>query len=161
MKNLALVPAIVLAIVVAALAAGQGAKKGKESPGKGKEPPVNVEQQLKQMEDDWLKALKNKDAEAFRTLLAEDWMGTDEKGKLLTREAYIAQMLSNPDVIEANENFDMKMRIIGDTAIVTGGLNETGKRNGKMYADLYRWTDIFMKRGGRWQPVASQWVKIP
>ena len=56
---------------------------------------------------------------------------------------------------------DMQVRIYGDTAVVTGGLTEKGTRNGTAYTDTYRWTDVFVKRGSRWQAVVSQWAKVP
>jgi ketosteroid isomerase-like protein len=82
-------------------------------------------------------------------------------GKSLNREEYLSQTTANTDVIQSNENTDMQVRVFGDTAVVTGGLIEKGTRNGTAYTDTYRWTDVFVKRGGRWQAVASQWVKVP
>ena len=55
----------------------------------------------------------------------------------------------------------MQVRVYGNTAVLTGGIREKGMRNGKAYADTSRWTDVFVKRGGRWQAVVSQWVKVP
>ena len=113
------------------------------------------------MEDDWAKAIKNKDAATLRRIIAEDWVGTDEKGKVLNREQSISQTTSNPDVIESEENFDMQVRVYGNTAIVIGGGTERGTRNGTAYTDTYRWTDVFVKRSGRWQAVVSQLLKVP
>src|SRR5712691_3254830 len=155
MKKQSLICALLLALVFPALVVGQGKTKSKGPQAGG------VEQQLKQMEDDWLKAIKNKEAAALRRIIAEDWVATDEKGKILNREPYISQMTSNPDVIESNESFDMQVRVYGNTAVVTGGSREKGTRNGTAYTDSYRWTDVFVKRGGRWQAVVSQWAKFP
>ena len=154
MKNPTLISALLLALVFPALVVGQGRTKSKRTQAGG------VEQQLKQMEDDWQKALKNKEAAPLRRIIAEDWVATDEKGKVLNREPYISQTTSNPDVIESAENFDMQVRVYGNTAVVTGGTREKGTRNGTAYTDTYRWTDVFGKRGGRWQAVVSQWAKV-
>jgi ketosteroid isomerase-like protein len=53
------------------------------------------------------------------------------------------------------------VRVYGNTAVVTGGLTEKGTRDGTAYTDTYRWTDVFVKRGGHWQAVVSQWAKVP
>jgi ketosteroid isomerase-like protein len=153
MKNPTLICALLLALVFPALVVGQ--PKSKESQGGG------LEQQLKQMEDDWQKAIKNKEAATLKRIIAEDWVGTDDKGKVLNREPYLSQTTSNPDAIESTENFDMQVRVYGDTAVVTGGSREKGTRNGTAYTDTYRWTDVFVKRDGRWQAVVSQWAKVP
>ncbi len=153
MKKPTLISALLLALVFPALVVGQ--PKSKESQAGG------LEQQLKHMEDDWQKAIKNKEAATLKRILAEDWVGTDDKGKVLNREPYISQTTSNPDAIESTENFDMQVRVYGDTAVVTGGSREKGTRSGTAYTDTYRWTDVFVRRGGRWQAVVSQWAKVP
>jgi len=155
MKRTSLICAILLTLVFSALVVGQETTKSKGAQAGG------VEQQLKQMEDDWQKATRTKDAAALKRMIAEDWVTTDDKGKALNREQYISQTTANPDVIQSNENFDMQVRVYGNTAVVTGGLTERGTRNGTAYLDTYRWTDVFVKRGGHWQAVVSQWAKVP
>jgi ketosteroid isomerase-like protein len=155
MKRTSVICTMLIALIFPALVVGQGGTKSKAPQAGG------VEQQLKQIEDDWTKANKNKDTAALRRIIAKDWVGTDEKGKVLNREPFISLIASNPDVIESNENFDMQVRVYGNTAVVTGGIKQKGTRNGTAYTDTSRWTDVFVKRGGRWQAVVSQWVKVP
>src|ERR1700682_3019365 len=126
MKRTSLICAMLFSFVFFALVVGQGTTKSK-GPQAG-----SVEQQLKQMEDDWQKATRTKDAALLKRIIAEDWVATDDKGKILNREQYISKTIasgssvssSNPDVIESNENFDMQVRVYGNTAVVTGGLTE-------------------------------------
>jgi ketosteroid isomerase-like protein len=155
MKKQSLICAMLLTLVFYPLVVGQGTTKSKAAQAGG------VEQQLKQMEDDWQKATRTKDNAALRRIIAEDWVATNDKGKVLNREQYLSQTTSNPDVIQSNENTDMQVRVYGNTAVVTGGLTERGTRNGAAYLDTYRWTDVFVKRGGHWQAVVSQWAKVP
>ena len=155
MKRPTFICVLLLAFVFPVLVGGQGRTKSEEPQAGG------VDQQLKQMEDDWQKALKNKDATALKAIIAEDWAATDDKGKILNRESYFSQTTSNPDVIESTENFDMQVRVYSNAAVVTGGSREKGTRNGTAYTDTYRWTDVFVKRSGHWQAVASQWAKVP
>ncbi len=155
MKKPTLICALLLTLVFPALVVGQGTSKNKGPQAGG------VEQQLKQMEDDWAKAIKNKEAATLRRIIAEDWVGTDDKGKVSNREHAISQITANPDVIESNDNFDMQVRVYGNTAVVIGGARERGTRNGTAYTDTYRWTDVFVKRGGRWGAGVSQFAKVP
>ena len=155
MKNQSRICALLLTLVFASLVVGHETTKSKGAQAGGVEP------QLKQMEDDWQKAIKTKEAAPLKGIIAEDWVGTDDKGKLLNKEPYISQTTSNPDAVESTENFDMQVRVYGNTAVVTGGLTERGTRNGTAYLDTYRWTDVFVKRGGHWQAVVSQWAKVP
>jgi ketosteroid isomerase-like protein len=155
MKNQSLIRAMLLTLVFSSLVVGPGTTKSKGAQAGG------VDQQLKQIEDDWQKATRTKDAAALKHIIAADWVATDDKGNLLNREQYLSQTTSNPDAIQSSENTDMKVRVYGNTAVVTGGLTEKGTRNGTAYLDTYRWTDVFVKRGGHWQAVVSQWAKVP
>jgi len=82
MKRTSLICAMLLTLVFSALVVGQGTTKSKGAQAGG------VEQQLKQMEDDWQKATRTKDAAALRGIIAEDWVATDDKGKILNRTIY-------------------------------------------------------------------------
>jgi ketosteroid isomerase-like protein len=155
MKIRSLICAMLLTLVFSSLVVGQGKTKNKGAQAGG------VDQQLKQMEDDWQKATRTKDAALLKRIIADDWVATDDKGKALNREQYISQTTSTTDVVQSNENTDMQVRVYGNTAVVTGGLTEKGTRNGTAYLDTYKWTDVFVKRGGHWQAVVSQWAKVP
>jgi len=155
MKNPTLISALLLALAFPALVVGQGRTKSKGPQAGG------VEQQLKQMEDDWQKATRTKDAALLKRIIADDWVATDDKGVALTREQYVSQTTSSTDVVQSNENTDMQVRVYGNTAVVTGGLTEKGTRNGTAYLDTYKWTDVFVKRRGHWQAVVSHWAKVP
>jgi len=51
---------------------------------------------------------------------------------------------------------DMKVHVYGDTAIVTGLNTTKGTFKGKDTSGAYRFTDVFVKRDGRWQVVATR-----
>ena len=55
---------------------------------------------------------------------------------------------------------DMKVRVLGDTAVVTGSDDEVTMTNGNKSSDHYVWTDVFVKRNGKWLAVASQTALI-
>ena len=49
----------------------------------------------------------------------------------------------------------MKVRAYGDTAVVTYVTTDKGKFKGQDISGRYRWTDVFVRRGGTWQIVAA------
>jgi ketosteroid isomerase-like protein len=59
--------------------------------------------------------------------------------------------------VHVAELSDLKVRMHGDTAIVTGAYHEKGESNGKPYEYHGRLTDVWMKSGGKWQVVASHY----
>jgi len=55
---------------------------------------------------------------------------------------------------------DYKVHVLGDTAIVTGRSTLKGIRDGKNLRGRERWTDVFVRRNGNWQAVASHSSRI-
>jgi ketosteroid isomerase-like protein len=55
---------------------------------------------------------------------------------------------------------DMKVQFHGNTAIVTYQATDKGTYKGKDISGKNRWTDVFVKKGGDWQIVATQGTPI-
>jgi ketosteroid isomerase-like protein len=56
---------------------------------------------------------------------------------------------------------DLKIRVYGETAIVTGHFTLVQRRNGRVDTFFARQTDVFLKRGGRWLLAASHATSVP
>jgi uncharacterized protein (TIGR02246 family) len=119
---------------------------------------ASISQTLQAVERTWLNAEKTHDAATFEKLVADDWMAIGPDGKTQTK-AERAAAISSAKVSDAIMG-DMKVRVFGDTAIVTGTDDETSTEGGKEVTDHYVWTDVFIKRNGRWLAVASQTALI-
>jgi hypothetical protein len=80
----------------------------------------------------------------------------------MTKPAVIEQVGLRSDVTatESTHITDMKIRIFGNTALVTGTEVETSQYMGKDSSGTYIWTDVFVLRKGRWQAVSSQSTRL-
>jgi len=123
-------------------------------------PEVSVEQTLMQLERDWSQASLKKDIDTLNKIMADDWVNIDFQGKVVTKAQTIASLKSVLPATQAAGLGEMKVRVFGDSAIVTG--SDTGKSGskGKEVIEKYLWTDVFVRRNGRWQAVASQSTKV-
>ncbi len=119
-------------------------------------------EQLMQMERDWSQADVKKDAAALNRILAEDWIGIDFQGTVLTKAEVLSQidLHSDATATESTELGEMKIRIFGNTALVSGTEIEKSEYKGKDSSGKYVWTDVFVRRKGRWQAVSSQSTKL-
>jgi ketosteroid isomerase-like protein len=117
-----------------------------------------ISQTLQAIERDWLNAEKNHDAAVFERLVADDWIAITPDGKSQTK-AERATEIKTAHTTSAMLG-DMKVRVFGDTAVVTGTDDETAVQDGKKSSDHYVWTDVFVKRNGKWLAVASQTALI-
>ena len=117
-----------------------------------------ISQTLQAMERAWLNAEKNHDAAAFEKLVAGDWIAISPDGKSQTKAERAAE-IKTAHIVSATLG-DMNVRVFGDTAVVTGTDDEITMTDGKKSSDHYVWTDVFVKRNGKWLAVASQTVQI-
>jgi ketosteroid isomerase-like protein len=130
-------------------------------PGHSKNRKNSVEQILIQMEHDWSDADLRKDATVLKRILADDWIGIDFEGTVLNKEQALAGLVSDfAGSLESTMLRDMKVRVYGNTAVVTGTDTETGDYHGQDSSGRYQWTDVFVRRGGRWQAVSSQSTRL-
>jgi ketosteroid isomerase-like protein len=88
-------------------------------------------------------------------ILADDFMTTSSGGTVFTKAQLIANLKSGGYVFISAMLDDIKVRIYGDVAVVTGRNTVKGTLKGKDFSGQERWTDTFIKRDGRWQAVAT------
>ena len=120
---------------------------------------ASVEQVLMQMERDWSKAGLNKDAAALDRIVADDWTAIDFQGKTETKAQSLADLKSGSSSVQSIELGEMKVRVFGNTAVVTGSDTEKSTYKGKDSSGKYVWMDVFVNRNGKWQAVASESTK--
>jgi len=158
MKRFSLV--LALALLATPLAHAQDKKPGPPSPPAPKA-DAGVEQTLTKMENDALAAIIKRDVAAFGKVFADDAVLATPDGTLQTKAQLLADVKSGDLVIESSSISDMKIKVYGDAAVVTYITNDKGKYKGQDITGRYRWTDVFVRRGGAWQIVAGQGTPIP
>ena len=107
--------------------------------------------QLTALNDDFIRSLQEGDVRRFAEILADDFLNSNPDGSLLDKRGFLAQTARSV-TIKGLAAHDVKVRILGDVAIIHGRTSYTTaegeKRNG-------RYTDIYARRGGRWLAVAA------
>ena len=122
--------------------------------------PVGVEEQaLMQIERDWAVASAKNDWAAMDKIQAAEYANNTD-GLIRSKKQLIAEMKSGASKASSAEAGEMKVLVLGDTAIVHGLWTEKSTLNGKDMSGTYRYTDVFAKRGGRWQCVAGHANKV-
>jgi len=119
-----------------------------------------VEQELITLEQQWGDALVKPDLAFLDRILAEDYLFTSPEGEVLTKAQMVAGLKSGEDVVSSVVNLDMKVRVYEDAAVVTGHSIYRETIKGKDISGEYRWTDTWIKKGGRWQCVADHASRV-
>lgn len=112
---------------------------------------------IRALELKWTESYKQHNIEILSSLLADDFVITIEDGSTFSKAGYISHSADSATKVYVADLSDLKVRMHGETAVVTGAYHEKGDTNGKPYEYHDRLTDIWMKIGGKWQVVASQY----
>jgi ketosteroid isomerase-like protein len=128
------------------------------APGQSKR--ADVEQTVMSIEKEMLDALLKGDSSALERYLADSYVSTGPDGSVEDKAQNIADLKSGDLKLQSATLDDPKVRVYGDTAIVTYASADKGTYKGKDITGKTRWTDVFVKRNGRWQLVASQGSRV-
>lgn len=115
---------------------------------------ANVEQQLKDMENQWAKASMAGNGDSLAPMLSEDFVNLDSDGTMHGKAETLARMKNAK--WQTNEISDLQVEQHGDSAIVTGVWTGKGVDGaGKQIDTRERWADTWVMKDGKWQCVAS------
>jgi hypothetical protein len=117
-------------------------------------PLVSDEQQLRDIEADLARAWLHKDRAYIENVLAPVWSVTQPDGQMLTRATVLGPFFDGVH-LDSNVVDDVRVLLFGTTAVVRGRTVASGTLNGRPVSARIRFTDVFVKRAGRWQAVAS------
>jgi len=110
---------------------------------------AGIEQQI-------AKAWVERDRSTIDAILAPEWSVTDASGQVLTKEQVLRETFASTDRrIDSMAIDDVHVRLFGDVAVATGRTRASGSYRGTSSSVVLRFTDVFVRRDGRWRAVAS------
>jgi ketosteroid isomerase-like protein len=111
----------------------------------------NDMQELTALNRDYVDSVQNSDVKRFDEILAEDFYCSNPDKSLVDRAAFLKQT-ANPVAIRNLKADDVKIRILGDFAIIHARTSYTmpdgQQANG-------RYTDCWARQGGKWLAVSA------
>jgi ketosteroid isomerase-like protein len=119
-----------------------------------------MQEELVKLENEFARAVANNDAGALDGLLADDWIIVDPDGSIVDKARFLGVIRSGALSHESMESTDLRVRLYGNTAVVTGLTATKGKFMGQDFASGERATDIFVKQADRWQCVFTQLTRF-
>ena len=119
------------------------------------ESSVAVEQRLRQMNDDWVKALVRGDGATLERIMAEDFVFSyplegDDKAQ------FIGDVISGDLKIEHLSRGAVSVRVFGAAAILTARDAATWLYHGRQFSGQYKILHVYSKRDGVWKLCAVQ-----
>ena len=118
-----------------------------------------ITREIQELEHRLAAAWKSGDCAGWGALIAEEWSVTHINGAVITREQALA-MCRSPQVQIADMRYDdLAVKVFGNTAVATGQTTATTAGSSPETVVL-RFTDVWLRRDGRWQVVASQATRV-
>jgi uncharacterized protein (TIGR02246 family) len=117
------------------------------------------EKALYQLERDWAEASLKKDMAAIDKILATEFQA-NYPSVVGNKKQYLAAVKNDTSKTELLVVSDMKAFVLGDRAIVNGLSTYKNSLAGKDTSGQVRWTEVFVKRDGRWQCVTGYATKV-
>ena len=116
---------------------------------------IEIEQHVRQLNDDWVKAMVRGDAPTLDRIMADDFFFTyplegDDKAQ------FISDVTSGNLKIQHISREQVSVRVFGNTAVLTARDSATWLYNGRELAGQYKIIIVFTERGGLWQLCAIQ-----
>ena len=106
---------------------------------------------LRRLNQNYIRSVEESDVGYFEEALAEDFVSTRPDCSLVGRAEFLAH-IARPAGISNLAAHDVRIRLLGDTAIIHARTTYT-KPDG--HPGSGRYTDIWMKKEGRWLCVAA------
>jgi hypothetical protein len=114
------------------------------------------EDEIVKLENDWVSALEKHDRERLNKILAREFTFIEPDGTVVNRDAYLADRSSTAADIASFEIADVKVRVFGESALVTGIVKIAERRQGNRYRFNLRWKEFWLNEGGNWKVLAGQ-----
>ena len=115
-----------------------------------------MEEELLKVEKGFVDAIAKNDLEAIERFVTDDWIIINADGGIIHRERFLGVIESAALTHEMMESDDMRVRVYGDSAVVSALTRSKGKFMGQEFTTHERSTDVFVRRDGQWRCVLTQ-----
>jgi len=122
---------------------------------------MTAEEELLKLKKEFADAIVKNDLEGIARLVTNDWIIVGPDGEIVDRARFFEVIKSGALTHDTMESEDSRIRVYGDSAVVTGITRTNGKFMGQEFSTHERATDVFVKRDGRWQCVLTHLTRFP
>ena len=116
---------------------------------------IEIEQHLRQLNDEWVKALVRGDVEKLDSVMADDFffaypMEGDDKSQ------FIGDVASGTIRVKSLNRENVTVHIWGSTAVLSAHDSANWFYQGRDFSGHYKVVAVYAERGGKWELVSVQ-----
>lgn len=142
---------------IAPLIAGQQTEKAE---GKRRSKAACITQQIMEIERERREAALRNDVPYLEHIMGDDFVGIGSWGNVYDKATHIKARESGSLKLKSIDPLDLKVRVYGITAIVTGTVNVEGSWKTRHFGGTFRFTRVYVRKRGSWKIVSSQLTKV-
>jgi len=124
------------------------------------QPDAKADQFLR-FESVWNQAHTTGESAALERLWSDDLEIAVPRMPVMSKSQALAFARSGRMHFEKYETSDVKVRLYGETAVVTGRLQRTRTIEGKQTSDDWRFTKVYARQNGEWKVVSFHASEAP
>jgi ketosteroid isomerase-like protein len=123
---------------------------------------ADITEEILRLERDIMGAIKNKDATTLEPFLGDDFVYRTHFGAESDKAEFLKSVAAFPVEILALRGEELKVSVYGEVAVLTGVQRaEARAPEGKPEESAVAFTDVFVRREGRWLMVLAYGVELP
>ena len=119
-----------------------------------------VEDELIRVAQEWDRAMVGNDPEAIGWYMADDWTIIGPDGSVSDKATFLALVKSGALTHDVMESEDFRVRVYGDTAVVTARGVSGGKYQGRLFREVERSTCVFVRQAEEWRCVLTHLSRL-
>ena len=121
---------------------------------------ASAEEELKKLETNRAAAVVKGDVATLEKQTSDDYTLINMNGQMSDKSQMVSAFKSGQTKLTSDELSDMKVRVYGNTAVITGKADVKGTLGGRDATGQIMFTRVYVKKGGQWQSVAFQQTRV-
>jgi hypothetical protein len=119
-----------------------------------------MEEELLKLEAEFAEAIIKNDGGAIERLVADEWIIINADGGIIDKERFLEVIKSGTLTHEMMESDNVRVRVYGDSAVVTALTRTKGKFMGQEFSTHERTTDFLVRLNGQWRCALTQLTRL-
>lgn len=120
-----------------------------------------AEQEIRKVDQERVAALLRADVPMLEKFMTDDFTYTHSNGATQTKTEFLSDMKNVTWKFLGLELQDIKVRVYGDSALLTGRCHLIGMVRGKDVSFPMHFSEVYKRNGKQWQWVMYQSTRLP
>jgi ketosteroid isomerase-like protein len=123
-----------------------------------------IEKTILELEQKYEEAVLKGQVSSLETLLADDFTAISSRAEIRNKTQEIDDIKPQADSDYSMEAFkldEIKVRIVGNAAVVTGRSTLQVSFRGRSSKSVFRYTRVYAKRKNQWRMISQQLTRVP